>query len=135
MRSNRIAAAAVALTVAAWCAPAGPATADPTPTPGGPKTTIDKDGTYAVGTDIVPGFYTSAGPVAGGVCYWKRVSGDRIVDNAMTKRPQVVQIEPGDTAFKTDHCQPWHLTDCPPDCPVPQQRPLLPGLWPGLPPG
>ncbi|OHU83542.1 hypothetical protein [Mycobacterium talmoniae] len=65
------------------------------------------------------------------MCYWKRLSGDKIVDNAMTKKPQVVQIEPSDTAFKTDHCQPWQLVDCPPTCPPPQQAPP-PGL--GLPP-
>ncbi len=35
--------------------------AEGTPPPG-PKTTIDADGTYAVGKDIVPGNYTSAGP-------------------------------------------------------------------------
>jgi hypothetical protein len=64
----------------------------------------------------VPGTYSTAGPVGKGTCYWKRVSGPDgkdIVDNAMTKKPQVVQIEPSDKAFKTDGCQPWQKTDSP----------------------
>lgn len=147
MRAKKVAAAAAALIVAGWCASGGLAGADPTHPPGpppgpapspapaaAPKTTIDKDGTYVVGKDIVPGTYSSAGPVADKVCYWKRVSGDKIVDNALTKKPQVIEIEPSDTAFKTDRCQPWQLTNCPPDCPPPQQAPPLgfPGI-PGLP--
>ena len=72
----------------------------PPPPPPGPKTSFG-DGTYAVGTDIVPGVYESAGPVGEGACYWKRVNGDGIVANAMTKKPQTVQIEAGDTAFTT----------------------------------
>ena len=58
-----------------------------------PKTTIDADGTYAVGTDIQPGVYSSAGPVGDGACYWKRVNGTNIVDNAMSKKSQIVQID------------------------------------------
>ncbi|EUA35705.1 hypothetical protein I553_6270 [Mycobacterium xenopi 4042] len=83
----------------------------PTQTPPGPKTVIDHDGTFAVGTDILPGTYTSAGPVQGRTCYWKRTNGSDIIDNAMTKKPQVVQIEPTDKAFKTDGCQPWQKND------------------------
>jgi hypothetical protein len=71
---------------------------------------MDHDGTYAVGTDILPGIYSSAGPVGQGACYWKRVNGSNTVDNALTKKPQVVSIEPTDTEFKTDGCQPWQLT-------------------------
>jgi hypothetical protein len=71
---------------------------------------MDHDGTYAVGTDIVAGTYSSGGPVGDGTCYWKRVNGSDTVDNAMSKKPQVVRIDPGDTAFKTDGCQPWQLT-------------------------
>lgn len=121
------------LTLAGWIASAGVALADPGPSPspgpppgppppsaapapaGAPKTTIDHDGTYAVGTDIVPGTYTSAGPVGSGTCYWKRVgSGDdgkQLVDNALSKKPQVVRIDPTDKAFKTDGCQPWQKND------------------------
>src|SRR5208283_3856537 len=42
------------------------------PSPGAPKAVMDKDGIYAVGTDIAPGIYTTAGPVGTGTCYWKR---------------------------------------------------------------
>lgn len=111
--------AAVALVAAAWSASPGAASADPdaTPAPGpAPKTTIDHDGTYAVGTDIQPGTYSSAGPGDGGVCYWKRANGDTIVDNAMTKKPQVVQIDSTDTTFTTNDCQTWQLAECPPVC-------------------
>src|ERR1700759_4972324 len=91
-------------------APPSPAPAPPAPAPGqGPapaaaKTTIDKDGVYNVGTDIVPGVYTSAGPVGNGVCYWKRLGDDakQPLDNAMSKKPQIVKIDPTDKTFKTD---------------------------------
>lgn len=96
---------------------APPSGAAPTPPPGGPKSTIDQPGTYKVGTDIVAGTYATAGPVEGSACYWKRVGGEdgqTTVDNALSKKPQVVQIDPTDTAFKTDGCQPWQLTDAQP---------------------
>lgn len=86
--------------------------------PPGPKTTIDGDGTYAVGKDIVPGNYASAGPFPdGSACYWKRTNGGEMVDNALTKKAQVVQISAGDTTFTTNDCQPWQLTNAP----LPQQ--------------
>ena len=69
-------------------------------------------------TDIQPGRYSSAGPVGDGACYWKRVNGTDIVDNALSKKAQIVQIEPTDTAFTTNECQPWQLTDAP----LPAQR-------------
>src|SRR5579884_1132744 len=84
----------------------GPPGPPPQAAPPGPKTTIDHDGTFTVGTDIVPGVYTSAGPAQGHTCYWKRTNGSDIVDNAMSKKPQVVQIDPTDKTFKTDGCQP-----------------------------
>lgn len=92
------------------------------PGPGnGPVSVIDHDGLYTVGTQIVPGVYSSAGPVAGTKCYWKRVgSADAILDNALTSQPQVVQIEATDIAFKTRGCQPWQLTD---GAPPPNQTP------------
>lgn len=115
--------AAAALLLAGWAAAAGVAGADPTPAPPpGPKTTIDKDGTYAVGTDIAPGIYSSAGPVENGTCYWKR-SGNpdgNLIDNTMSKKPQVVQIDPTDKSFKTSGCQPWQLT---PDAVPPANTP------------
>lgn len=108
----------------AVAASAGYAHAEPGPSPApppAPKTTIDADGTYAVGTDIVPGTYSTAGPIPDGVCYWKRVNGGKLISNALTKKPQVVKIEPGDTAFVTNDCQPWKLTNAaPPPQPAPQ---------------
>ncbi|HEY2087539.1 MAG TPA: hypothetical protein VGH54_16170, partial [Mycobacterium sp.] len=110
MTSKSTASAAVALIALGWVVSAGLASADPpspapapAPTPAaapaaGPKTTIDHDGVYNVGTDIVPGVYTSAGPVGTGVCYWKRLGDDtkQPLDNAMSKKPQVVRIDPTD---------------------------------------
>jgi type IV secretory pathway VirB10-like protein len=80
--------------------------------PPAPKTSIDADGTYAVGTDIAPGVYSSAGPVGDGTCYWKRTGADgAILDNALTKKPQTVQVAPTDQSFKTNGCQAWQLSD------------------------
>ncbi len=92
----------------------GPVASGPAPGPpsSGPATAIARDGLYVVGSQIAPGVYASAGPVAGTSCYWKRVgAGDAILDNALTAQPQVVQIEATDVAFKTRGCQPWQLTD------------------------
>ena len=110
---SRIAVAAAVLVVG-WAASTAVANADPVPPPPpGPKTTFG-NGTYAVGTDITPGVYQSAGPVDDGACYWKRVNGDGIVANAMTKKAQTVQIEAGDTAFTSSECQDWQKTDAAP---------------------
>jgi len=130
------AATAAALVVAVMGALPGVAAADPTtptptpaPTPANgpaPKTSIDADGTYAVGTDIVPGVYASAGPVGDGTCFWKRLGADgATLDNALTKKPQTVAIDPTDQSFKTNGCQPWQLTDAPPP---PQASGLAPAL-------
>ena len=134
------AATGAALVVAVMGALPGVATADPTtpaptpaPTPAnGPapapalKTSVDADGTYAVGTDIVPGVYSSAGPVGDGTCFWKRLGADgATLDNALTKKPQTVAIDPTDQSFKTNGCQPWQLTDAPPP---PQAAGLAPAL-------
>jgi len=111
--------------------PAPPPPASPAPSPAasaqpspgqGPKTTIDHDGTFAVGSDIAPGIYSSAGPVGNGTCYWKRTGNPdgNLIDNAISKKPQVVQIDATDKAFKTDGCQPWQLT---PDAAVPANTP------------
>ncbi|CAM4321211.1 hypothetical protein MB901379_02595 [Mycobacterium basiliense] len=125
MESGPIAARFVAagLLLAAWSGAVGVAGADPEPAPSpAPKTTIDHDGTYAVGTDIAPGTYSSAGPVGDGTCYWKRTGNPdgALIDNAMTKKPQVVTIEPSDKAFRTNGCQPWQLT---PDASAPGEMP------------
>ncbi|WKG00895.1 hypothetical protein [Mycolicibacterium sp. HK-90] len=92
---------------AAPAAPAGPAA---------PAAAMDHDGVFIVGTDIQPGNYASAGPVENGTCYWKRMAdlhGGDIIDNAFSKKPQVVTIDATDKAFKTSGCQPWQLTDAP----------------------
>lgn len=124
-----------ALIVAGWIGAVGTAAADPDPAPGpaptpapapapaptgtpaaapggAPKTMIDHDGTYVVGTDIAPGIYSSAGPVGTGTCYWKRLGNPdgALIDNALSKKPQVVEIEATDKAFKTDGCQSWLQT-------------------------
>lgn len=117
MWSTKASAVAAALTVAGFCASGGIGHAEPAPPPPpAPKTTIDANGTYKVGTDIVPGTYSSAGPIEDGVCSWKRKNGDSLVDNAMTKKAQVVQIDATDTTFTTRDCQPWQLTDCSQGC-------------------
>ncbi|HYZ68321.1 MAG TPA: hypothetical protein VE666_11060 [Mycobacterium sp.] len=119
MRSTRTVAAA-AIVLAGCAASTAVAQADPVPAPPpAPKTTIDADGTYAVGKDIAPGTYSSAGPAGDGACYWKRTNGTTIVDNALSKKAQIVQIEPTDTSFTTNECQAWQLTDQP----VPQTGP------------
>jgi len=116
---------AAGLLLAGWVAGAGVAGADPEPAPPpAPKTTIDKDGTYAVGSDIVPGIYSSGGPVGDGACYWKRLGNPdgNLLDNALTKKPQVVRIDATDKSFKTSGCQPWQLTpDANPPGEVPPQ--------------
>jgi hypothetical protein len=114
MMSTRTAVVAAALVLVGAVSSAAIAQADPNvPAPPEPKTTIDADGTYAVGKDIQPGRYSSAGPVGDGACYWKRANGTDIVDNALSKKAQVVQIEPTDTTFTTNECQSWQLTDAP----------------------
>jgi hypothetical protein len=140
-------AAAAALTALAWAASAGLAIADPAPAPPPPapapspghppapapaKTTIDHDGVYNVGTDIVPGVYTSAGPVGNGVCYWKRLGDDakQPLDNAMSKKPQIVRIDPTDKTFKTDGCQVWEKNDA--AVPDPGKSPEQAGIGLGI---
>ena len=86
------------------------------PPPFAPKTTMETDGTYRVGTDIVPGTYRSAGPRPQGEsdCYWARLDRldpDHIINNEISTDPQVVTIQPSDTAFVTHSCQPWQKAD------------------------
>ena len=144
-------AAAAALMALAWAGSNGLAVADPAPAPSPPapappaapapghgaapapaKTTIDHDGVYNVGTDIVPGVYTSAGPVGNGVCYWKRLGDDakQPLDNAMSKKPQIVKIDPTDKTFKTDGCQAWEKNDA--AVPDPGKSPEQAGLGLGI---
>ncbi len=129
MWSKQTVGMAATLALAGWCASAAIAVADPSPSPApgpapGPTTSFEGDGTYAVGTDVTPGTYSSAGPIEGGACYWKRVSGDTMVDNAMSKKPQIVKIEASDTSFKTSDCQQWQkIDDCLPGCGEPGLNP------------
>ncbi len=77
-----------------------------------PKTLIETDGTYRVGTDIVPGTYRSGGanPEGESDCYWARLNSlnpTHIITNNLGAGPQVVTIQPGDKAFLTHSCLPW----------------------------
>jgi hypothetical protein len=134
-------AATTALVLGAWSAACGVASADP-PTPAptpppAPKTSIDADGIYKVGTDIAPGTYASAGPVNNGTCSWKRATAaNETIDNALTKKAQVVAIEATDATFKTSGCQAWSLTDASPPASVGNLQPqaalaMLNGLMGG----
>lgn len=118
--------------------PPGPVDPAPAPAPAAPQGApapvasgvIDHDGLFMVGTDIQPGNYASAGPVEGGTCYWKRMGdlhGGEIIDNAFSKKPQVITIEATDKAFKTSGCQPWQPTDAVPDTPANGAIPALVG--------
>ena len=117
-------AAAAALMLAGLTAAGGAASADPpapgpAPEPSAPKTTIDADGIYKVGTDIAPGTYASAGPADDGTCSWKRSSAaDQTIDNAISHKSQIVAIDPTDATFKTRGCQAWALTDASPPASV-----------------
>jgi hypothetical protein len=82
------------------------------PPPFAPKTIIETDGTYRVGTDIVPGTYRSGGtsPEGESDCYWARLNSlnpTHIITNNISTGPQVVTIQPSDTAFLTHSCQTW----------------------------
>ena len=88
----------------------------PPPPPPVPKTTMETDGTYRVGTDIVSGTYRSAGasPEGASDCYWARLSSlneTHIIDSNISTGPQVVMIQPSDRAFLTHSCQPWQKAD------------------------
>ena len=112
--------------------PAAPDAPAPAGAPAAPAAAnvIDHDGLFIVGTDIQPGNYASAGPVEGGACYWKRMAdlhGGDIIDNAFTKKPQVITIEATDKAFKTSGCQPWQPTDAVPNTPPTGTIPALIG--------
>jgi hypothetical protein len=120
MKSVMTAAVAATFALATWCTAGGVASAEPAPAPPpAPKTIIDADGTYAVGTDIAPGTYGSGGPTGDGTCSWKRADGTgATIDNAISKQAQVIEITPTDATFKTRGCQVWALTDAAPPAPV-----------------
>lgn len=137
------AAAAFLAISGAWPAIAG---ADPTPAPApGPKTTIDADGTYTVGTQIAPGSYSTAGPVGDGACSYKVLNADNTDDTVFTKKPQVVTVPADAKSFKTKGCQTWQPADCSAGCGTPAGNPaqilgqlgtfLLPRIGSGAPTG
>jgi len=80
-------------------------------TPPWPKTTIETEGIYVVGTDIAPGTWREPG---GSACYWARLRSldtSDIIDNSNSDGPQVVEIQPSDKAFQTRGCATWTKTD------------------------
>jgi hypothetical protein len=88
----------------------------PPPPPSVPKTIMETDGMYRVGTDIVPGTYRSAGPSPEGAsdCYWARLNSlneTHIIDSNISTHDQEVIIQPSDRAFLTHSCQPWQKAD------------------------
>lgn len=97
-----------------------PPTTRPTPPPpaatppaaddgAGPATTIPP-GIYAVGEDVLPGRYRSAG---GSFCYWATLSGrsgafDEIIANDISDGgAQIVEIGEDVAYFETTGCAPW----------------------------
>lgn len=136
MRSTKAtitASAAAVVAAAGFVLSGGVAAADPTtPVPApAPKNSIEGNGTFKVGTDVMPGAYTSAGPLNGSACYWKRTAGDKVVDNGLTKRSPVIVIDPTDTTFTTSDCQTWTMTDCSQSqCPPPPGSPPPGALGP-----
>jgi hypothetical protein len=93
----------------------------PTATPTGPKLTIDTDGTYLVGTDILPGVYRTTGGFGGSNCYWARLNSlntSDIINNNNSSGPQVVEILSSDRAFLTENCEPWKLASAAPSAAV-----------------
>jgi hypothetical protein len=80
------------------------------PPPFTPRTGMETDGTYRVGTDIEPGTYRSAGPHGASDCYWARLETldpGHIIDNNISTDPQVVTIQSSDAAFVSRNCLPW----------------------------
>lgn len=90
-----------------------PAVDAPAP-PAGPVTSFGA-GTYAVGTDIVPGMYSSSGPDGSNFagCYWARLkdtsgNAEAIIANNIDQGQTVVTVSASDGAFKTQGCSTWH---------------------------
>jgi len=66
------------------------------------------DGTYQVGSDVVPGTYRSEEAT---LCYWARLSGfggelEDILANG-NQGPEIVTIAEGDAGFETQGCGTW----------------------------
>lgn len=97
--------------------------AKPTATPGtavpsrnGPEysppigDTIDGDGEWLVGKQIMPGVYRSD---AGAKCYWERLSGlsgsyvDLLANGGYRRGPQLVEVKLTDFVFTSQGCKQW----------------------------
>lgn len=71
--------------------------------------TLDGDGTYLVGTDILPGRWKTAGT---DFCYWARLKNDTgdlgsIIANHAGAGPSTVTVKATDGAFSTTGCGTW----------------------------
>jgi hypothetical protein len=97
---------------------APPAAAATTPAPpappAGPKNTIDGDGTYLVGSDVMPGQYKTKVPAGSFGCYWARrkdTSGDvnGVITSGLEKAGNqvIVTVVASDKAFATKRCGTW----------------------------
>ena len=67
-------------------------------------------GTFAVGTQVVPGRWRSDG---GALCYWERLAGlggglDELLASAGVPGPTEVVVAPTDAAFRSFGCGTWH---------------------------
>ncbi|WP_072805127.1 hypothetical protein [Rhodococcoides yunnanense] len=99
------------------------------------------NGTWAVGSDIAPGTYVSAGSTDEYGCYWERASSfdgdfDSIIANDFVSPESgqaVVTIKASDVAFVSDYCGTWTLkAPAPAPAPVPAPLPApAPLPWTG----
>lgn len=95
------------------------------------------NGTWAVGSDIAPGTYVSAGSLDEYGCYWERASSfdgdfDSIIANDFVSPESgqaVVTIKSTDVAFVSSYCGTWTLK-APAPAPAPGPAPL-PLPWTG----
>ncbi|MET4047431.1 hypothetical protein BJD99_20470 [Rhodococcus sp. 1163] len=100
------------------------------------------NGTWAVGTDIVPGTYVSDGASDEYGCYWERASSfegdfDSIIANDFISPDSgqaVVTIKASDVAFNSEDCGTWTLKAVPAPAPKPAPAPApapVPLPWTG----
>lgn len=80
----------------------------PAPVDSGPDASAVTAGTYAVGSDIPAGRYTTDGP-ASGMCYWQRTTDDSgefdsIITNAVVQGPSSVTINAGEFVTFNGSC-------------------------------
>ncbi len=75
------------------------------------------EGTFIVGTDILPGSYRTGTGLDG--CYWQRLSGfggtlGEIIANDFTDGSAIVTISPSDRGFSSSNCGTWTNVVAPP---------------------